>query len=259
MPNTKNSSIITDNLNVVVFGHVGSGKSVFAASFPTPAFLFDFDKQATTAYRDKSFDYLQYPMDSVGWNKFKQDFTKLMSGHILNDKDEWVLNTNPELRYKTVVIDSITAMSDLAMRAALTLNPGRSESGGPVWNIHYGHVKHMVGEIILNLISYQGYKVILGHLTLEKNSDGQVIEIRPMLTGALAERIPGYCGEVLIAKRAVVGNPPKEQFVLQTVSRGLYTARSGLSGVEGYLDPFMPNNFTAIVEMVKERRSNALK
>ena len=56
----------------------------------------------------------------------------------------------------------------------------------------------------------------------------------------------------------MIGNPPVEQYVLQTGARGLYYARSGLRGVEGYLDLFVPNNFTAIINMVKERRQNAL-
>ena len=250
MPNTKNSTLITENLNIAVFGDVATGKSVFASTFPTPAFVFDFDRQADIAYRNKGFDYLRYPMDISGWNKFKQDFTKIMSGYILNEEDELVLNADKSLRYKTLVIDSITAMSDLAMKCALTLNPTRSEAGGPVWNIHYGLVKHMVGEIISQYIAYQGYKLILGHLKFEKNESDIVIKIRPMLTGDLSTRVPGYCSEVFIARREFVGNPPVEQYALQTSSKGLYSARSGLRGVEGYLDLFVPNNFTAILEMV---------
>lgn len=258
MPNTKDTSVITTNLNIAVFGDVASGKSIFASTFPTPAFIFDFDKQADTAYRGKGFDYLRYDITPMSWGKFRQDFVKIMSGYILNTSDELVVNTDPALKYKTLVIDSITAMSDLAMKYALTLNPTRSEAGGPVWNIHYSLVKHMIAEIISMYISYSGYKLILGHLKIEKNDRDVVISILPLLIGDLVTRIPGYCSEVLISRREMIGNPPVEQYVLQTGARGLYYARSGLRGVEGYLDLFVPNNFTAIINMVKERRQNAL-
>ena len=48
MPSCKDLTADTTFLKCMVIGKAGTGKSVFASSFPTPAFLFDFDKGALT-------------------------------------------------------------------------------------------------------------------------------------------------------------------------------------------------------------------
>ena len=42
MANAKDVSINTEWLKVMSVGESGEGKSIFASSFPTPGFIFDF-------------------------------------------------------------------------------------------------------------------------------------------------------------------------------------------------------------------------
>ena len=137
------------------------------------------------------------------------------------------------------------------MERALSLNPMRSETGGAVWNIHYGLVKNLIEGVIRRLISYQGYKVVTAHLNIQKDDITGAIIAQPLIVGQLAQRIPGYFGEVLYASHRIINKIP--MYVLQTVNAGLYHARSNISGKSHLLDDYVPNDFNEIFKMAKER------
>ncbi|HED37958.1 MAG TPA: hypothetical protein ENI76_06920, partial [Ignavibacteria bacterium] len=61
MPNAKDINIEEiPPLRVWVCGDSGTGKSVFASTFPTPGLVLDFD-DGILSYRGKDFDYVQFP------------------------------------------------------------------------------------------------------------------------------------------------------------------------------------------------------
>ena len=110
-------------LNIFGLGDFGTGKSVFASTFPTPGFLFDFDNRAKT-YRGRDWDYATFDLSAKGWVDFETTYREV--GKLVE-----------EGKYKTVVLDSTTSMTDTAMERALQLDPKRSPEGGAVWNIHF--------------------------------------------------------------------------------------------------------------------------
>ena len=93
-----------------------TGKSVFASSFPTPGFIFDFGNEIIS-YRGKDFDYESYDVSAAGWSKFEKDFVGIKKAV-------------EEGKYKTVVVDNLSAMTDLCMEKALQLDPKRSPTNG---------------------------------------------------------------------------------------------------------------------------------
>ena len=76
MPNAKDVVPDTTFLKVFVVGDSGTGKSIFASTFPTPAFLFNFDK-SILSYKGLDVDYEDYSQDPKGWVKFEKDFREL--------------------------------------------------------------------------------------------------------------------------------------------------------------------------------------
>ena len=104
MPNAKDIQLTVDNINFFVVGERGTGKSFFAATFPTPAFLFDFDKQATV-YRGLDVEYEQFDFSNLGWIKFEKDLTRVLT----------------EKKHKTIIIDSMTSFQSVAMERALAI------------------------------------------------------------------------------------------------------------------------------------------
>lgn len=238
--NAKDLHPDTSQYKVYVVGDPGTGKSIFASTFPTPGFVFDFDN-GIESYRGKDFDYDSFPLNAQGWVQFEKtlaEVTKLVA----------------EGKYLTIVVDSTTAMTDLAMERALQLDPKRSVTGGPIWNVHYQMVKNLVEGRMRQIINLPCNVVVLGHLEVKMNQEtGSVISVEPLLTGQLSTKIPGYFDEVYYTSLKMKDG--KSVFTLQTVAKGYYKARSRLRGIEEFLDDFVPNNYPSIMAMVKERMS----
>ena len=235
MPNAKDIQLTVDNINFFVAGGVGSGKSFFAATFPTPGFVFDFDKQITV-YRGLDFDYAQYDMTSVGWLQYTKDLA-------LITKDK---------KYKSLIIDSTTSLQAVAMERALAINPSRNEAGGVKFEVHYSLMRTLIEAELRKLLSYVGYKVVIAHMEADKDSEGSIIGYHPLLVGALKTIMPAFFGEILYAQRRNIDS--KLSYVLQTVNQGYYNARSNLSGRQKLLPDFVPNDFNSIMELLKKKK-----
>jgi len=227
---------VSDKLfKILVIGDYGSGKSIFASTFPTPAFVFDFDK-GILSYRGKDFDYTSYNIDPKGWIEFDKDFLEIKKAVA-------------EGKYKTLIVGSTSTMSDLAMERALQLDPKRSTTNGPLWNVHYSIVKNLVEGKLRQIMQLECNIVIIAHLQVIKDEEtGAVISTQPLLPGALAQKIPGYFDEVYYAfNRMKEGKPT---FLLQTVSKGLYKARSRISGEKSILPSEIPNDYNELIKAI---------
>lgn len=249
MPNASNIVLSDPSLTIgrkfLVIGGVGSGKSCFAATFPKPTFLFDFDGQIE-AYRGKDVDYEQFELSAKGWFKFEQVFNQVLSNTYKADA-----NSEPK-KYLSIILDTASSWADLAMEKALLTSPERSPSGGPVWQIHYGAVKELLTAKLRKLVSLQGINVVV-NCHMEEIADEEskkITGIQPVLPGALKERLPGYFGEVYYARFGAFNNQ-KPDYYLQTRSQGMYNARSNMSGTEQLLPMFVPNNYDKIIELFK--------
>jgi len=239
MPNAK--EIIPEiPKRILSLGDYGTGKSVFASTFPTPGYVFDLD-DGIQIYRGKDFDYDTYGISPQSWIAFEKDVNRI------------VKETN-EGKYKTVIIDSTTVLAAIAMERALQIDPKRSSTNGPLWNVHYSMVKNLVeGQLrkILNLSS-KAYVVVIGHLHIVlDNETGAVIGIEPLLPGSLSENFPGNFSEVYCHfSRKREG---KTEYYIRTAPRGYYRARSRVSGVEGLLPEEIPNNYPRIISILEQK------
>jgi len=242
MPSAMDVTATTEYLKVAIIGEPGTGKSVFASSFPTPGFVFDFSGGIIT-YRGKNFDYEQYPTTPRGWDKFQTDFRS-------------VATKVAEGQYQTVVFDDCTSMTDLAMEKAMSLDPKRSATGGPIWNIHYMMVRNLMEGSLRRLVELPCNIVLIAHMELDKDEEtGAILSAHPMLTGQLAIKMPGYFDEVYYTSTRKEGD--KVKWMVQTVPIGVKMARSRLSGKEGLLPYFMPNDYAAV--MAYAQKSQQLK
>jgi len=243
--NSKDVEISTRNFKCHVTGDYGSGKSTFAASFPTPGFIFDFDSGIET-YRENDWLYRQYPLTPKSWIQFEKD-VKEVEGMV--DKDE----------VRTVILDSTTTMMDIAMERAMQLDPRRdANTNGPLWNVHYQIVKNLLGGKLRKIISFNCNVVVLSHLEIKMNMDtGAIIAIEPLLTGRLSKEVPGYFGEVYNCVTKREGKETK--YYIQTKTIGFYKARSRISGKTGILPDHVENNYSVVMEKIKSNLNKEKK
>ena len=235
---TDDYDIETSNNKFMLTGDIGTGKSEFASTCPTPGFVFNWDRKIK-AYADKGgWDYTEYEISAKGWIEFEKDFNEVMK-------------LAKEGKYKTVVGDSTTSFTDLAMERALQLDPKRSATNGPIWNVHFQMVRNLVEGKIRQLVSLPCNIVLISHLNVViDNETGGIISIDPMLTGQLAVRVPGYFEEVYCS--FVKQKEGKPYWYLRTVPRGLYKARSEIRGVKGLLPDELPNNYNAVMDAYRK-------
>ncbi len=222
---------------VYTLGGYGTGKSVFASTFPTPGFVFDFD-QGIKIYRGMKWDYNTIPLTWKGWTEFEQ----IVRG---------VKKKVEEGYYKTVVIDSTTAMTDCAMGRALQIDPKRSPEGGPIWNVHFMVVRNLMEPKLREILSWPCNVVFTGHWNIVIDSEtGNIISIDPLLTGQMSAKVPGYFDEVYAAFSGRKGG--KDVYYLRTTAWGHYRSRSRMSGKLRLLPDKIDNDYPTLITHVKE-------
>ena len=62
---------------ILSLGDYGTGKSVFASTFPTPGYVFDLD-DGIQIYRGKDFDYDTYGISPQSWLQFEKDVNRVV-------------------------------------------------------------------------------------------------------------------------------------------------------------------------------------
>jgi len=257
MPNAKELAVEMEFLRLFLCGDAGTGKSVFAASCPEKMFLFNFDNSALS-YRGIDCDYENYAASTAGWLKFEKDLLALKKKFA--EDPTW---------YKTVVIDSTTSMSEVAMERALALDPKRSKTNGPMWNVHYGMVKNLISGKIRQILELPCNIVVIGHFVrIIDNDSGAVVGVEPMLNGDLSMRLPTWFDEVYysdtvpipIAKQKTVdGKTQKVDFILRTIVKGHFKSRSRISGKAQILPAEIPNDYNVIKDLVEKARAKESK
>lgn len=237
MQNVKDRKVESRLIKCLVLGDFGTGKSVFASSFPQPGYIFDFDN-GMEIYREGNWLYDTFPMTAKGWVEFEKAMTVVEKAVAAGE-------------IKTVVLDSLTAMNDTAMERALQIDPKRSAEGGPIWNVHYQIQKNLMAPRLRRIISYPCNVVITGHWKVSIDSDtGGITSIDPLVVGDLSQKVPGFFDEVYVAQTVGLGENVK--YVLRTAPHGLYKARSRLSGIRKLLPSIVPNNYTQLIEHVNK-------
>jgi hypothetical protein len=244
MPNAKDVKLDTEFLKVMSVGVSGTGKSIFASSFPTPGFIFDFGDEIIS-YRGKDFDYEQFELSVQGWSKFEKDFLDIKKAV-------------KEKKYQTVVVDNVTAMTDVCMEKALQLDPKRSATGGPIWNVHYGLVKNLMEGRLRQFINLDCNLVLIAHLeVLTDKETGAFIDVLPSMTGSLGVDIPSYFQEVYYhATRKEGGNT---QWIMQTIPLGRNHGRSRSSGKERLLPDTLENDHSEVMAYLTGKKKKPVK
>lgn len=243
MPNAKDVSVNTEWLKVMNVGESGTGKSVFASTFPTPGFIFDFGKEIIS-YRGRDFDYEQYDISAAGWSKFEKDFME-------------VKKEVEAKKYQTVVVDNLSAMTDVCMERAMQLDPKRSPTGGPMWNVHYVMVKNLMEGRLRQMLNLECNLVFIAHLDTIKDEDGAVIGVEPSLTGSLSVNVPAYFDEVFYS--AVRREEGQTRWFVQTVPIGRNRSRSRSSGKERLLPDILENDYNEVMAYLTGKKKRVVE
>lgn len=242
-------------LNIAYPGH---GKTVAAASYPKPIKFFDLDQRIDSLIKNfpgdagKGIEYEQYgPYD---FQRFWDGIQKLKQGD------------NP---YKTVVLDSLTALARMTINFSIDL---RGKSGGRKKGLTIGNVPMMdvsdfnaesslLAHVIAIFRATNSHFILNAHLVETKHMVGvgedahEEVKQRVVTAGkTIAAEIPGYFNErYYIEKKADLNG---YRYFCYTVNRNGVDTQTNLPlppEIEFTMKPGEEGLFQKIQRMCKEK------
>lgn len=227
----KLSEIKTEgNLKVLCYGNSGSGKTCFAAGFPTPILYLDFDGKVDSAALFYKKD--QVRLEQIDVRQMQRDLATDPIDELMSIIDKELIPQEKEgkLKYSTVVLDSITTFSALCLEHIVKTNPGIKrvicKQGQQPGMQDYGILKREFQKLIPGLLSIPCNVIMLGHISMDKDEiTGEIIR-GPLMDGSFAKQLPIYFKEVW---RSFVNE--KGQFRAQTRPDSKYDCRSQIAGL----------------------------
>ena len=185
------------NISILVIGDSGTGKTRFASTFPDP-FFFDTDKGTVGLKRlGVKFDAEVFkdalhkgkPMVSEGIYPYGESWTMFLEK--INQIGESI--DKGECKYKTLVLDSATTLSNSALKYVLKSD---GKSGKQPFIQHWGAQTALLETVFDQLTSWPGIKIVTAHVQRNTNDLTEVIEMLPLMTGTLAGKMAVYFDEV---------------------------------------------------------------
>ena len=187
------------NLKVLVYGESGTGKTCFAAGFPTPMLILDFDGKANSAamfYKDDKERLDQIEVRRRVLTSSEDPIMELSK----DVKELQDMQKKGEYKYKTLVIDSLTTFSSAVLKHIVKTNPGikrqMSKQGLQPCMQDYGILKREFERLIPGLLTLDMNIVMLGHIKTDKDETTGEILRGVNMDGSFGAALPIYFEEV---------------------------------------------------------------
>lgn len=242
-------------IKAIVVGAPGSGKTEFAATWPSPAFLDTDDGLQTLASKGFTKRHPDVDLSDIRYETFYDEVDKhgvfkraQAFWDVIKQYNEWI--KDPEV--KTIVFDSLTSLSVLAMHVGLEVNKheGKSKSlakvgTGAIGGHHvllqtqadYGSEMNSVEQVLDQISHKDKHILVLAHERAEMNDAGGIVRIDPLITGnRLRAKMAQWFDEAWYLE--VVGHGKNRKRRLQTDSdHKIKFAKSRLGITDGIDNP----------------------
>lgn len=217
---------------VLVYGDSGTGKTVFALSFPGPTYVFDFDGKISSGAAYYAQD--KERLNNIEYDTYSQSSQERPAARFEEKLREFEkLASEGKFPFKTVVLDSFTTFTEAMMREILQANPAIQRTRSPTtvipaqldYRIQNIHVKTLVNRVI----TLPANVVVLAHIKTEKDElTGRILN-QPNAPGGLATYLPVVFEEVYRSFVDVKGN--ERSYMAQTQADMQFMARSQIRGI----------------------------
>lgn len=175
------------------YGRAGTGKTTIAASFPGPVLHLDIREKGTDSIVDMD-DVESLQLQS--WDEFEQIYWYLVS---------------PENRFKTVVVDAVSQLQDMAVEATQEENGSKGVMSQRLWGIAAGKLKTWLLNY-RDLVDHNIHVVFLAHDRVHGGEEGEEGELTP----TVGPRVMPSVASILTASVKMIGNT----FIRETVTKG---------------------------------------
>lgn len=220
----------TDNLKMLIYGKAGAGKTCFAAGFPYPMLYLDFDGKVDSAALFYKEDKERLENIDVRDLSARMENNPIQELETIIDKELIPQEKSGEMKFKTLVIDSITTFSASVLKHIVKTNPGikriQSKQGVQPGMQDYGILKREFARLVPGILGLPCNVIMLGHISVTKDDlTGELVR-GPLMDGSFANELPIYFKEVWRAYRDDKGN-----HLAQTQANFKFDCRSQIPGL----------------------------
>lgn len=191
----------TENFKILLCGSPGSGKTCFAASFPTPILYLDFDNKVNSAaawFANDKERLSQIDVRQLGKRLDGLDpivtLSEIITQELIPQQKACAM------KYKTLVVDSMTTFSSAVLNHIVKTNPGikrsMSNQGAQASQQDYGILKREFGRLIPGILSLPMNIIVTAHIKTDRSDlTGEIIR-SPLMDGSFTQELPVYFEEV---------------------------------------------------------------
>lgn len=208
----KLSEFSSDQLHfkALIYGDSGAGKTILATSLAQlgEVEVWDFDHKISSAVQF----YKNKPeiLSNVEVHQFAQlnPEKRIPELEKLLNKVKEYKSSNKPLPFKTLVIDSVTTLSEMIMEDYIVRSQKGIKRGVEGLNALQDYQlldKHML-QLVTGLLGLPCNVIFLGHIEIKTDPASGAIIRRPLMKGSFANKFSIYFEEVYVAKIDNSGN-----------------------------------------------------
>lgn len=209
------------NLKVVIYGKQGTGKTTLASTFPKPLMLLDIKENGWVGVKDiKGLD----PVKIKDWESFQEAY--------------WYLQENKD-GYKTVVIDTASALQDLALDYVAKKRKVKLREGvkygdvGTMTRKDWGEISSLLKPFIPQFRDLDMNVIFLAHekvFNVEEDDQAEGIDpsVGPKLMQSVASTMNAavdIIGQSFIREKKREGKPSLMQYCLRVGPHPYYITK----------------------------------
>jgi hypothetical protein len=216
MPNLtelKGSARIT----CLVYGDAGTGKTIFATSFPQPIFVADFDGKINSAAKFYPTEHLK----GIDYEDYREKGFKAF--------EETLKQIETTCKYATFVLDSLTTFSDSLLNYIITTQNFKRDHGMPgMQDYHLSSI--ILKNIIDRILVLPCNVVVTAHMEAKKDETTGAI-VRSILASGdkLPKKLPVWFQEVYASFAEI--KDKRASYYLQTQTDYKFACRSQIPGL----------------------------
>ncbi len=204
----------SSHVKALVYGPSSTGKTCFAAGFPTPIRYLDFDNKVSSAAQ---FYIGQERLNEIDVTQYAQIPRETRMMQFLADVQSLfqLANSGKALGYKTIVLDSLTTLVQYMLEDYLNVSRKEIKRPGPDMTCmqDYGLLDTHTSQLMKSILALEANIVVIGHAVQDKDEVSGIITNQVLMPGKGAAKLPIYFEEVYFSKVDASG-----KFLLQTQS-----------------------------------------
>lgn len=167
-------------LKILVYGRSGTGKTTFIGSCPKPLLVLDIREQGTTSIRQSSESFV---VSIESWEDFEDAY--------------WFLDSEEGKKYKTVAIDTVTPLQELALKKVI------GKEGGVISRRSWGEASSLMKTWIM---LYRDLPTNVIFTAQDRESSTEDIEDEGTILPEVGPYLMPSVAKILAAAVGVIGN-----------------------------------------------------